>query len=194
MENVFCNEKYIKYCLINFAAPVLEKQKPAGLMTIWKYHLDEYTKEKLRRMDRWENVRDSKIEVLYETKLYFLLLCYQEEMMEQELQKKIDSSVLIEYVNCLGTNEKLELLKYKLEQHYLGKAEFPHEVGLFLGYPIWDVEGFIVHKGQDYKLCGYWKVYDDVPGALLKFKKYDTIRKRELEQFYKNEKRNNQKL
>ena len=30
------------------------------------------------------------------------------------------------------------------------EEEFPHEIGVFLGYPLDDVKGFIRHKGRDY--------------------------------------------
>ena len=36
---------------------------------------------------------------------------------------------------------------------------FPHEIGLFLGYPVEDVLGFIENAGQNCKCCGCWKVY-----------------------------------
>ena len=35
---------------------------------------------------------------------------------------------------------------------------FPHEIGLFLGYPAVDVRGFMEHK--ECKYTGLWKVYD----------------------------------
>ena len=81
-----------------------------------------------------------------------------------------------------------------MHTYWANGSDFPHEVGLFLGYPVWDVKGFIEHKGQQYKLCGYWKVYDDVPGALCKFEEYDWIKKCALERFYKDLNRNNQKI
>lgn len=49
--------------------------------------------------------------------------------------------------------------------------EFPHEVGLFLGYPPEDVFGFIENK-KECKCVGCWKVYDDVESALKVFEKY----------------------
>ena len=39
------------------------------------------------------------------------------------------------------------------------EEEFPHEIGVFLGYPLDDVKGFIRHKGRDYTFCGCWKCY-----------------------------------
>ncbi|MCR5154354.1 MAG: DUF3793 family protein, partial [Lachnospiraceae bacterium] len=35
------------------------------------------------------------------------------------------------------------------------------EIGIFLGYPLEDVKGFIENKGKNYKTCGLWKVYKD---------------------------------
>ena len=40
-------------------------------------------------------------------------------------------------------------------------GEFTHEIGLFLGYPLEDVKGFIQNKGQGYACCGLWKSYGD---------------------------------
>jgi hypothetical protein len=53
---------------------------------------------------------------------------------------------------------------------------FPHEVGLFLGYPLDDVQGFIKNQGSRYKLCGAWKVYGDVERARNHFRRYDLCR------------------
>ena len=45
---------------------------------------------------------------------------------------------------------------------------FPHEIGLFLGYPAVDVRGFIRHG--ECKCTGLWKVYEsDVPQAQRTF-------------------------
>lgn len=48
---------------------------------------------------------------------------------------------------------------------------FPHEIGLFLGYPPGDVRGFIDHKAESFRLSGIWKVYTDVEGARRMFRK-----------------------
>ena len=43
--------------------------------------------------------------------------------------------------------------------------KFPHEIGLFLGYPPEDVSGFIENQGYGYKWVGNWKVYGDTETA-----------------------------
>ena len=50
--------------------------------------------------------------------------------------------------------------------------EFPHEVGLFLGYPPEDVKGFIELGGRNSKASGYWKVYGDVDRAQKQFERF----------------------
>ncbi|MCQ2125673.1 MAG: DUF3793 family protein [Fibrobacter sp.] len=43
---------------------------------------------------------------------------------------------------------------------------FPHEVGIFLGYPLDDVRDFIAYGGRNYKQIGCWKVYNDVQNSM----------------------------
>ena len=50
--------------------------------------------------------------------------------------------------------------------------EFPHEIGLFLGYPPEDVRGFIENKARGYKCVGCWKVYGDAEYARRMFAEY----------------------
>ena len=49
---------------------------------------------------------------------------------------------------------------------------FPHEIGLFLGYPPHDVEGFIRYGGQNFRQCGFWKVYDNEKAVMHLFHCY----------------------
>ena len=51
----------------------------------------------------------------------------------------------------------LAQLAYRLET----QSEFPHEIGVFLGYPLRDVIGFIENHGQNFTCCGFWKSYSD---------------------------------
>ena len=51
-------------------------------------------------------------------------------------------------------------------------GQFPHEIGLFLGYPPCDVLGFLHDAGRHSKLSGYWQVYGDAQAALALFAKY----------------------
>lgn len=50
--------------------------------------------------------------------------------------------------------------------------DFPHEVGLFLGYPPVDVAGFINNHSNGQKCTGTWKVYGNEKSAKKTFEKY----------------------
>ena len=62
----------------------------------------------------------------------------------------------------------LTVLARRLEK---GEA-FPHEIGLFLGYPPEDVRGFMEKGGRDCKCVGTWKVYGDEEKARRTFSRY----------------------
>lgn len=69
-------------------------------------------------------------------------------------------------------------LAERITEYYAGSREFPHEIGYFLEYPIQDVEMFIHHKGQNYLMTGYWKVYHNLEEAKKLFAKYDQAREK----------------
>ena len=50
-------------------------------------------------------------------------------------------------------------------------GEFPHEIGLFLGYPAEDVLGFIEHR-ESSKCGGGWRVYGDENKAQKTFARF----------------------
>ncbi|MDR1142642.1 MAG: DUF3793 family protein [Spirochaetaceae bacterium] len=97
----------------------------------------------------------------------------------EELEKTIASAAAGAVLAGLGYPAGAPVLSVvaHLKKRFAGGA-FPHEIGLFLGYPVDDVLGFVEHKGRNYKLCGYWKVYGDVERAKLCFRRYDMCSRR----------------
>ena len=53
----------------------------------------------------------------------------------------------------------------ELKRRLQAGGTFPHEIGLFLGYPPEDVAGFMTHQGKHCKCVGCWKVYGDEAAA-----------------------------
>lgn len=60
----------------------------------------------------------------------------------------------------------------QLSHRFCLREEFPHEIGIFLGYPLEDVVGFIEHQGRHYTCRGPWKVYGDPVAAQTRFSHY----------------------
>lgn len=68
--------------------------------------------------------------------------------------------------------ESCEKCVVHLARKLRSQEEFPHEIGLFLGYPPEDVRGFIENKACGCKCAGCWKVYGDEDAAKKKFAQY----------------------
>ena len=62
-----------------------------------------------------------------------------------------------------------EFLLQQLSGRLCLEQAYPHEIGLFLGYPLSDVIGFIENRGWNYTCCGCWKSYGDPEKAQAYF-------------------------
>lgn len=67
-------------------------------------------------------------------------------------------------------------LAERMTAYYETRERFPHEIGYFLQYPVYDVEMFIRKEGRDCLMTGYWKVYRNVERAKAVFAKYDAAK------------------
>lgn len=102
-----------------------------------------------------------------------MIYIYDRQLLDSTLS---DAAVREFLVGCgydrhWGTGECLDRLCSRLCE-----KDFPHEIGVFLGYPLEDVKGFIENCGRQCKLCGMWKVYGDVERAKEMFERYDQCR------------------
>ena len=75
-------------------------------------------------------------------------------------------------------DEMLKRLAQRVRQISSRKLGFPHEIGVFLGYPKEDVEGFIQNEGRKYLMIGYWKVYSNLEECRKVFAGYDQAREK----------------
>ena len=100
-----------------------------------------------------------------------LLYLYREGHLQREWEKPGAADFLRRhgYEPGAAVQENVELLLRRIAR----RPCFPHEIGLFLGYPLEDVQGFIENCGQNYRLCGCWKVYGDPQAALRCFARYE---------------------
>lgn len=111
--------------------------------------------------------RGLEIEFLWKTRSRVLVLVYAVEKMNAILS----DGEIIRFLEKYGYHfpatirKTLDTFKGNVKEN----GEFPHEIGLFLGYPLLDVIGFIHHKGKNPKACGYWKVYGEVESSLALF-------------------------
>ena len=70
----------------------------------------------------------------------------------------------------------LYAFRLRYEGYLMQNREFPHEMGLLLGYPVEDVEGFIRNGGENCLYIGYWKVYENLSEKMMLFHEFERAR------------------
>lgn len=90
-----------------------------------------------------------------------------------KLQRDLNAEGVAEFLKGCGysSTDCGEALK-RLRERIACGAKFPHEIGLFLGYPLGDVKGFIENAGAHSKCTGCWKVYCNECEAIKTFAKF----------------------
>lgn len=98
-----------------------------------------------------------------------LIYIYRPSMLKSDLLNSTACSLL----HSIGYDtENPEICIKKLMKRLSLEEGFPHEVGLFIGYPPEDVYGFIANNAKECKCVGCWKVYGDAEKAQKTFEKY----------------------
>lgn len=107
-----------------------------------------------------------------------LVLVYRPQLLARELSAPRAAATMFSWgYETTGSGwleAAISRLGRRLEnrQQCSANGGFPHEVGLFLGYPYDDVMAFIEHEGRDYLCCGCWKVYFNQESAEACFARY----------------------
>lgn len=77
------------------------------------------------------------------------------------------------FLKSLGyANIDVDYAVDRLRERLGESGEFPHEIGLFLGYPLGDVVGFVENSGRNCICSGCWKVYCNESEARRTFRKF----------------------
>ena len=107
------------------------------------------------------------------------MLIYHEQWVKEYLASREVSELLrVLGYEGKGFYEVLHSVRKKYRSYMKKEGEFPHELGLLLGYPAEDVKGYIDNKGGHYLCRGYWEVYGDPAAKLNLFQKFELARER----------------
>lgn len=164
-------ERAFEQQMIEQGAPTLMGIKPANL---FRYFASE-TEQVFREVSKWKRrlkpygVSVEIIKVCPRTKSY-LVYIYRRSSLEKILKKQKVCKFLEASGYCIET--ETEGLLAQLSERLCLEDDFPHEIGIFLGYPLCDVIGFIENKGKNYTCCGCWKAYGDPREARRRFNAY----------------------
>lgn len=105
------------------------------------------------------------------------VLLYNRQQLEDYLAEKKVQQLLLEMgYQELTLSEVLSCFRVRYQGYMEDSREFPHEMGLLLGYPIEDVRGFIQNEGENCLYTGYWKVYENLSEKVVLFRKFENAR------------------
>lgn len=99
----------------------------------------------------------------------FLMFVFDKNLLEKVVADEENSLYLIR--KGYPVEKGLDGILSELLHRLAFSSCFPHEVGLFLGYPLCDVVGF-ENDRSGCKFSGFWKVYGDLDEAERKMKMY----------------------
>lgn len=160
--------KSIEKSLIRHCSPTLASLKTASLFTI-NFTCRRELIVSLREWNRQLSDRGVALITLREKGDRALIYVFRKKRLREEL----DCPKIREFLKSSGySGSNIGTALSTLRAHLTELDGFPHEIGLFLGYPIGDVIGFIRNKGRNCKCCGCWKVYCDECEAEKTFARY----------------------
>ncbi len=150
------------------AAPTLLGIKASNMLSMNSSELD--VNANIRRFNAKADKKGLEIKVLCDCGKKALMLVYNRKLLEKRFSDPEVRKFMAEY----GYREDMSLDECieRLSKRIGGCGDFPHEVGIFLDYPLEDVIGFIENNGANYKLCGCHKVYGDEVKAARTFSNY----------------------
>lgn len=149
------NRKKLENELIRHCAPTLAGLKSASLFSYFHAGEDNVRKE-LREVNELLNSRGVYVEALLWREKSVLIYTYRLTLLEKELRQPGMWELLEKYGY---KNSEVDDCIRHLKERLMNDSCFPHEIGIFLGYPLEDVKGFIDNNGKNCKSCGLWKVY-----------------------------------
>jgi len=150
-------------------APVITGIKMSNLLTV--------SSEEVAEVDELLKGTEIQLYCLFRQQNKATYFLYRMEEFRTYL-KKLDVRHTLKqfgYIDLSITGVICEFQK-RYETYMNQHTGFPHEMGILLGYPLEDVEGFIKNKGKNYLYAGYWKVYKDVEEKKLLFDAYESAK------------------
>lgn len=160
-----CREHF-ETLFLYFSAPILRGARPAVLITLNPGCYSVWSE----RQTALRMATGLQTKEIINRNGTTLLLIYE----EAALSKYLSDESITSFLSCHGypIGSKFEEYLCKLQKRFLLEA-CPHEIGIFLGYPLCDVQSFIENGGKNCICCRYWKVYHNPEQAQKTFRLID---------------------
>ena len=158
--------------LVEHCAPTFAGLKTGNLFRI-SYADIEVFREELRRLNGILKKKGLRAVPVRMTAEFALVYLYRPDFLKRDLGSE-EATCLLKSLGYepQSVNRSVAFLARMMRE----KEAFPHEVGLFLGYPPEDVLGFMKSSREGVKCVGCWKVYGDEARARAAFWRFQRCR------------------
>lgn len=155
--------------LVAHCAPTLASLKTGCLFNA-VHGQDESVEQQVEQLNRQLEPRGVRLAVLRRGQKGSLIYVFR----PKDLGRDLAQADVADFLHRCGyeKEERVDSAICRLCQRLQGQKEFPHEIGVFLGYPLEDVEAFIENGGKNAKCTGFWQVYCNEEEALRRFSQY----------------------
>ncbi len=167
--------------VIEYCAPTLAGIKTGSLFSFESDTKEESNKEiiLLNRILRKKGLRAIP---LRRNKKRTLLYLYRPSRLAKDLKNEETKKILSSKgYNC----DNPDICVVQLIKKLSSDKDFPHEIGLFLSYPPFDVKCFMCNPSKGVKCIGCWKVYgneNEAQKTFNNYKKSTELLKKELKE------------
>lgn len=166
------NEHNFDTLIINHCAPTLSGIKIANIFT-YQYNSKKDVYKKIASYNKILNSRNINVSIIKDYDNKVIVYVYN----KKRLEEYIFNDEIFDFLEDYGYKDKnlykcIKLLKERMQYN----KDFPHEIGIFLGYPLMDIYGFINNYGKNSLYTGYWKVYHNKKEAIKTFESYNRCR------------------
>ena len=166
------NRYLIEKCLVEHCSATLASMKSANLFNM-TFVDDTDIEEQIEFWNQCMKEKGIRLYILRRQENRVLVYVYRKKQLEVSLNRPGVAKFLKQYgYGSTDVEYALDRLKSRIGEN----NEFPHEIGIFLDYPLGDVIGFILNEGRNFKCVGCWKVYSDQCEAERAFAKFSKCR------------------
>ncbi len=168
-KDINCKEDcgdLLRYLLVK-VSPVILKVKPAVLVRITNCcRINQFRSYDMFCVHQEQilNVLRTDYRVMRNTGKDIQVLFYDKEVMQNIIDQPENRRFLAShgYTSHAPVDQCLDILSERFSD-----SDFPHEIGIFLGYPLHDVKGFIEKRTDSIPITrGLWRVFDKPHEAL----------------------------
>ena len=153
--------------MIENGAPTLAGIKTGNIFSVKSR--GEEIKNEIRKLNGILTKHGLRMVPVRKMKRHTLVYLYRPDRLKEDLCRPEAACILAEKGYC---SKNPETCVVQLIKHLSRDLVFPHEIGLFLGYPPSDVKCFMENPHDGVKCVGCWKAYSNQEEAKRTFEEF----------------------